>query len=124
MSQVVRAFPVLKGKESVVRAFAKSLATDRAAEMAHFCTCFGVTSESWHLQETPHGLWVIAVSEIDEPSKRAEQYSASHAAFDEWFKAQVLDLSGIDPITQPLGPPTEEIFSWPAADKDSSAYEA
>ena len=124
MSQVVRAFPVLKGKEDVLRKFAKSLATDRAAEMAHFCSCFGVTSESWHLQETPHGLWVIAVSEIDEPSKRAEQYSASHAEFDEWFKAQVLELSGIDPITQPLGPPTEEIFAWPAADKDSSTYEA
>lgn len=124
MSQVVRAFPVLKGKERVVREFAKSLATDRAADMAHFYTCFGVTSESWHLQETPHGLWVIAVSEIDEPTKRGEQYSASLAEFDEWFKARVLELSGIDPITQPLGPPTEEIFSWPAADKDSSAYEA
>jgi hypothetical protein len=124
VSLIVRAFPVLKGKESVVRELAKSLATDRAAEMAHFYTCFGVTSESWHMQETPHGLWVIAVSEIDEPTKRGEQYSASHAEFDEWFKAQVLELSGIDSTTQPLGPPTEEIFSWPATAKDSSAYEA
>jgi hypothetical protein len=124
MSLVVRAFPVLPGKESVVRAFAKSLASDRAADVAHFYTCFGVTYESWHLQETPSGLWVIAVTDIDVPTKRAEQYSASHAEFDEWFKAQVLALSGIDPATQPLGPPTEEIFAWPAAGKGSSTYEA
>ncbi|MFY9823714.1 MAG: hypothetical protein WAM82_20200 [Thermoanaerobaculia bacterium] len=120
MSLVVRAFPVLAGKENVVRAFVKSLTTDRAAEVAHFYTCFGVKSESWNLQETPTGLWVIAVTDVDEPTKRAEQYSASHAEFDEWFKTQVLELSGIDPITQPLGPPTEEIFAWPAADKAST----
>ena len=124
MSLVVRAFPVLAGKENVVRAFAKSLATDRAAEVAHFYTCFGVKSESWHLQETPSGLWVIAVTDVDAPTKRAEQYSSSHAEFDEWFKAQVLALSGIDPSTQPLGPPTERIFAWPTAVEGSSTYEA
>lgn len=124
MALLVRAFPVLEGKESVVRAFAKSLATDRAAEVAHFYTCFGVKYESWHLQETPSGLWIIAVTEVDEPTKRAEQYSASHAEFDEWFKSQVLELSGIDPTTQPLGPPTDEIFAWPAVDKGSSTPEA
>jgi hypothetical protein len=124
MSLVVRAFPVLEGKEAAVMAFAKSLATDRAAGMAHFYTCFGVTYESWHLQSTPNGFWIIAVSEIDEPTRRAEQYSASHAEFDEWFKTKVLELSGIDPTTQPLGPPTEEIFAWPASGKGSSAHEA
>jgi len=124
MSLVVRAFPVLEGKEGVVRAFAKSLKTDRAADVAHFYTCFGVTYESWHLQETPSGLWVIAVTDVDAPTKRAEQYSASHAEFDEWFKAQVLALSWSAPTTQPLGPPTEEIFAWPASGEGSSTYEA
>ncbi len=125
MSLVVRAFPVLEGKESLARAFAKSLATDRAADIAQFYTLFGVKSESWHIQETPTGFWIIAVTEIDEPAKRAEQFSASHAEFDEWFKAQVLALSGIDSTTQPLGPSTEEIFIWPAPpDHDSSTYEA
>ena len=115
MPLVVRAFPVLEGKESVVRAFAKSLATDRAAAAARFYTRLGVTHESWHLQETPHGLWVIAVTDVDAPTERAEQYSASRGEFDEWFKAQVLALSGIDPTTQPLGPPTEQIFAWSTA---------
>ncbi|HEV7509969.1 MAG TPA: hypothetical protein VGS07_34170 [Thermoanaerobaculia bacterium] len=123
MSLIVRAFPVLEGKEDVVRALAKALATDRAADLAQFYTCFGVKSESWHLQETPNGLWVIAVTDIDAPSKRAEQFSASHAEFDEWFKSQVLEVSGIDPSTQPLGPATEEILAWPASGKDSSTHE-
>ncbi len=112
MSLVVRAFPVLEGKESVVRSFAKSLATDRAREAAQFYARFGVRYESWHLQETPSGLWVIAVTDVDAPTERAEQYLSSSHEFDEWFKAQVLALSGVDPTTQPLGPPTEEIFAF------------
>ena len=38
------------------------------------------------------------------------EYAASEAPFDRWFKNQVRTLTGIDPDTTPLGPPTECIF--------------
>jgi hypothetical protein len=114
MAFVVRAFPVLAGREESVRQLARSMSTERAAQTTDFYARNGVCHESWHLQETPAGPWVIAVSDIDAPAQRARQYSASQQEFDAWFKRQVLELTGIDPQTQPLGPPTQEIFAWSA----------
>lgn len=111
MSYVVRAFPVLEGQEDKVRELARALAAERSAEASKFYAAFGVRHESWHLQQTPHGLWVIAVSDIDQPDQRAAEYAASTEGFAGWFKQQVLALSGIDPDTQPLGPPTETLLS-------------
>jgi hypothetical protein len=68
--------------------------------------------ETWHLQETPNGLWLIGVTEFlhREAEEAAAEYSRSAVSFDQWFKSQVRRISGIDPDTQPLGPPTECIF--------------
>ncbi len=115
MPLVVRAFPVLAGRVEQVRQLAQAMTNERAAQTSEFYSRLGVRHESWHLQETPLGAWVIAVSEIDEPAERARQYSASQRDFDAWFKRRVLELTGIDPLTQPLGPPTEAILSWTAA---------
>lgn len=114
MSLVVRAFPVLEGMEEGAREVARAMATERSAQASAFFARFGVRHESWHLQETPAGPWILVVSEIDAPVERAEEYSASHEEFALWFKERTLELTGIDPFTQPLGPPTEEIFSWSA----------
>jgi hypothetical protein len=114
MSLVVRAFPVLPGREAGLRSFAAALASDRAAEAAAFYGGLGVRHESWHLQQTDHGPWLIGVTDVDVPAKRAPEYAAAQEGFHRWFKDQVLYFTGIDPDTQPLGPPTEEIFSWPA----------
>lgn len=113
MPFVVRAFPVLEGMEESVREIARAMEGERAGQTAEFFERLGVRHESWHMQETPAGLWVIAVSDIDAPEERARQYTASQENFDAWFKDRVLELTGIDPQTQPLGPPTEQIFTWP-----------
>ncbi len=112
MGLVVRAFPVLEGMEENVREIARTMQGERAQQAEEFFSGFGVRAESWHLQETPAGPWVIVVSEIDEPEERAQQYSAAREEFAVWFKERTLELTGIDPYTQPLGPPTETIFGW------------
>lgn len=113
--RVVRAYPVLPGKEQQVREFVREL-TDRAGETNAFYGQFGVSHESWHLQETPAGPWVISVTEITRTpvSAAAQQFKASERPFDRWFKNQVLDITGVNPDEVPLGPPTECIFNWPA----------
>jgi hypothetical protein len=112
MQLVVRAFPILPGKEQVVRDMAQSLLTDRAEEAADFYARFGVARESWHLQETPAGTWVIGVTQIPETPVHvgAMAFSESAHPFDAWFKEQVRTASGIDPDKAPLGPATECIF--------------
>jgi hypothetical protein len=112
MPLIVRAFPVLAGKEQEVRDFARELTGARAAEANEFYRVFGVSRESWHLQETPAGPLVIGVTEVDEVEPAATAYAASQRPFDRWFKDQVHSLTGVSPDSDPLGPPTEQIFDW------------
>jgi hypothetical protein len=111
---LVRAFPVLPGKEDHLRQFAREVSTTRAADVADFYHRVGIARESWHLQETPQGTWVIAVTQMemgDTPlDVAAAGYAASQHGFDRWFKDQVKTLSGVDPEAAPLGPPTQCIF--------------
>ena len=113
MPLVVRAFPVLPGKDEQLRRFAAELAGDRRSEAAEFYRSFGVTRESWHLQHTEQGYWVIGVTDVsDDLEGRAQAYASSRRPFDRWFKDQVLEISGIDPDVEPLGPPTQTLFEW------------
>ena len=112
MQLLVRAFPVLPGKEGQLQQFADELKTTRADALQDFHQQLGVSRETWHLQQTPHGPWVIAVTEISgKPIESAgNDYAASNFEFAMWFKDQVNQLSGIDPAAAPLGPPTTCIF--------------
>jgi hypothetical protein len=111
MSLIVRAFP-LRSSIKDLEAFIAALSTERKSETAAFYRKFGVSHESWHLQETPNGPWVIAVSAVANAGEAALCYAKSTAEFDSWFKQQVLQLSGVNPDQQPLGPPTTEVFIW------------
>jgi hypothetical protein len=111
MPLVVRAFPVLPGKEEDIRNFAAEMTGPRRREAEQFYKSFGVVRESWHYQETPHGPLVISVTEVDaELDVKAREYAESSRPFDRWFKDQVRNLTGIDPNVQPLGPSSEVIF--------------
>lgn len=113
MPTVIRAFPVLPGKEAAVRKFATELSA-RATEASGLHQKFGVSHESWHLQPTPSGLVVIVLTQITERplASAASDFATSASPFDVWFKEQVRDCSGIDPAIEPLGPPTTCIYDW------------
>lgn len=114
MERVVRAFPILPGREAAAREMAQQLTGERAEGVGDFYRRFGVTHESWHEQQTPAGAWMIVVTEVSETPAEvaAHAYAASSHAFDAWFKARVVDITGVDPTTAPLGPPTRCVFSW------------
>ena len=111
MPRVVRAFP-LRSSRSELESFAAQLNGARAKEALRFFQHYGVKSESWHLQDTPSGPWVIAVTELDDPAEAAPRFADAIAEFDVWFKGRVLAVTGVDLNTTPLGPPTTEVFAW------------
>ena len=111
MPLVVRAFP-LRGSISDLHAFAAELTGARASDAGQFYRHYGVDHESWHVQETPSGPWVIAVTALADPAEAAPRYAAATEEFHVWFKDQVLSLTGVDPNETPLGPPTSQVFSW------------
>ena len=111
MPLVVRAFP-LRSPRPALESFAAQLNGERSTEANQFYRHYGVTRESWHVQDTPNGPWVIAVTELHNPDEAAARYADATAEFHVWFKSQVLSLTGVDPNETPLGPPTTEVFSW------------
>jgi hypothetical protein len=108
MNLVVRAFPVLPGKEDEMQQFARELQTTHADKASAFYSSLGIGHESWHVQEHPEGLWVIVITEIaGKPiAAAASEYAAAREGFANWFKDRVRSVTGIDPDTMPLGPPT------------------
>ena len=112
MTRVVRAFPVLPGKrDALVRFFSELKA--RKAELDQFYRSYGVSRESAHLQSTSHGELLIVCTDLaTDPSSSAKSYAVETAPFHAWFKASILELSGIDPNWQPFGPESTCISDW------------
>ena len=110
MSLIVRAFPLRSHPKDFV-AFATALA-ERKADADAFYRQYGVSHESWHVQETDEGTWVIVLTDVDDAAQAAVRYASSSSAFDSWFKQQVLALTGVDLCEQPLGPPTTQVYAW------------
>ena len=110
MPLLVRAFPLRTSVENLQQ-FAQEL-TQRSPQTDAFYRRYGITHESWHLQETPGGAWVIGIAKIEQPAEAGARYAASSDEFDAWFKRRVLELSGVDLNNAPLGPPTRQVFAW------------
>jgi len=112
MSLLVRAFPLIRGREELEQ-FAEEMRGRYSEDANRFYRQFGVRRESWFYQDTPHGALVIGVTDIDDPIEAAAQeYQQTTEHFAAWFKNRVHELSGIDPNEQPLGPPTELIYDF------------
>ena len=116
MALIVRAFPLLPGKEEELRRLADDMrGTEREQAAAFYCG-FAVVHESWHLQKTEQGSWAICVTEIArDPDAMAHAYAGSQRPFDRWFKERIRELTGVDPDRDPFGPPSEQIFEWKGA---------
>lgn len=101
--------PLLPGKTETARAFAAELSGPRRAELDLAQTT--VTKESWFLQETPFGDFIIVYYHSPDPKKVHEALAASEEPFDVWFRAQILDITGVD-ISTPFGALPEQILNW------------
>lgn len=104
--------PLLPGKTEAARAFATALNGPRRGELDQAQT--SVTNESWFLQETPHGDFLIVYYVSPDPAKVHEALAVSEEPFDVWFREQVLDLTGID-ISQPFPNLPTQILAWAKA---------
>ena len=112
MDLVVRAFPLRSGDDGDVKTFARRLREERPQETRDFYARYGVKRETWHVQHTTSGPWVICVTEMEGRSatEAGAEFQAADDDFDAWFKEQVFALTGSDPNREPLGPPTHSVF--------------
>jgi len=105
-------FPVQAGKEEAARAFAAETIGARQAGFDAHHRRAGNTRETWTMQETPMGSFILVWFEGDVDKAFADL--ASDDEFVVWFRGQVLDVTGVDLAAPPAGPPPAVLVDWHA----------
>jgi hypothetical protein len=111
MPLLVRAFPVTRGKDEMMK-FMEELTRRRASEVDAFYQGLGVSRETVFWQETPHGALIIVSTEVADLTATPAAFATAEEPFESWFKQEVLRLTGVDLNQTPLGPPSKKIFEW------------
>ena len=106
-------FPILAGKEEDARAFAAETMGARRAEFGAHHSRAGTTRETWALQETPMGSFMLVWFEGD-VEKAFADLATNDSDFMTWFRGRVRDVTGVDLGAPSDGPPPAVLVDWHA----------
>jgi hypothetical protein len=106
-------FPILQGKEDAARAFASATVGARRADFEAVQARSNITRETWAIQPTPMGSFMLVWFEGD-VEKTFADLAGNQSEFATWFRAQVEDITGVDLTVPPEGPPPEIVVDWSA----------
>ena len=101
------AFPILPGKEQAGRDFAATCMGNRRKGFEAQLARSGLTRETWALQETPMGSFMLVWFEAPDIAKAFTNLASLNTEFTTWFRGQVKDLTGVDLGAPPEGPPPD-----------------
>jgi hypothetical protein len=104
-------FPIVGGKEAAARSFAAEITGTRRTDFDAAQARSNVTRETWALQETPMGSFMLVWFEGDVEKAFAE-LATDHSDFGTWVRAQVQDITGVDLGAPPEGPPPDVLVDW------------
>jgi hypothetical protein len=104
-------FPVQAGKEAAAGAFAAETMGARRADYDAHLRRADVSRETWALQETPMGSFMLVWFEGD-VEKAFTELATSDLPFIAWYRSQVLDVTGVDLGVPPDGPPPAVLVDW------------
>ena len=106
------AFPILPGKEQEGRDFAAACVGERRDGFDAQAARGGLTRETWTLQETPMGSFMLVWFEAPDVEATFMQLATPDEEFSVWFRGRVKDLTGFDLATPPEGPAPDVLFDW------------
>jgi hypothetical protein len=106
-------FPIQAGKEEAARKFAADTIGARRAEFEKLQASSNVTRETWAMQETPMGSFMLVWFEGDIEHAFAD-LAGDTSDFGTWFKGQVLDITGVDLGAEQDSPPPAILVDWHA----------
>ena len=104
-------FPIVKGKEGATRAFAAEVAGPRQADFRAHHARANTTRETWTIQETPMGSFLLVWFEGD-IEKAFGDHATHPSEFTAWFRAKVLEVTGVDLGAPPQGPLPDVLVDW------------
>jgi hypothetical protein len=106
-------FPIKAGREEDARAFAAETDGARQADFDAHHRRVGTTRETWALQETPMGSFMLVWFEGD-VEKAFGDLASNDSEFVTWFRGRVLDLTGVDLGAPSDAPPPAVLVDWHA----------
>jgi len=106
-------FPILKGKEAAARAFASETVGARKADFEALQARSNTTRETWAMQETPMGSFMLVWFEGD-VEKAFSDLASDNSDFATWLRTQVKEITGVDLGAPPEGPMPDVLVNWSA----------
>ena len=106
-------FPIKAGKEDDARAFATETFGARRPDFEAHLARAGVSRETWALQETPMGSLMLVWFDGDVEKAFAE-LATDNSEYTTWFRARVLDVTGVDLGSPPDAPPPAVLIDYRA----------
>jgi len=105
-------FPILPGKEQGGKDFAAACIGERRKGFEAQLARTGLSRETWALQETPMGSFMLVWFEAPDIEKTFTELATSDDEFTIWFRGQVKDVTGFDLSAPPEGPPPDLLVDW------------
>jgi hypothetical protein len=112
MSSTALMVPILPNKRDQLFEFANALSGARASEYAE--SQESVLNETWYLQSTPMGDFLIVHFEAPNPAGVFAALAESATPFDTWFRQQAQEITGVD-FSKPLGELPRVVFQYKRA---------
>jgi hypothetical protein len=107
MQHALFALPIQSGKTDAARAFLQELEGQRKGQYGVSEKRLQITKEVWALQQSPMGDLFVIFFQTNDLGGALGQFVASQDEFDQWFKQQVKDITGVDLNVPPPGPLSE-----------------
>jgi hypothetical protein len=114
MQYALFALPITSGKTETARAFLQQLEGERKGDYAASEQRLRITKEVWALQQSPMGDLFVVFFQSDDIGGAVGQFVGSQDAFDQWFKREVRDITGVDLNVPPPGPLSEILSVYEA----------
>ena len=105
-------FPILPGKEQDGRDFAAACIGGRRKGFDAQAARTELARETWSLQETPMGSFMLVWFEAPDIEKAFIELATSNDEFTIWFRGQVKDVTGVDLGAPPQGPLPAVLIDW------------
>ena len=107
------AFPILPGKEAAAHSFADDINGARRNDFNAMQKREGITRETWSLQATPAGAFMLVWFESADVEAAFTDLATASDAVTVWFRGRVKDLTGVD-LTVPAEGGPELLVDWKA----------
>src|SRR5205823_13507096 len=98
------ALPIQTGKTDDARAFLREIEGPRKGQYGASEKRLQITKEVWALQQSPMGDLFVVFFQSNDIGGALNQFAGSQDEFDQWFKQQVKDTTGVDLNVPPPGP--------------------